>query len=305
MTKAAKATGDRVVPGMFAAAGAMFMFTLMNVFAKYLSGSHSVFEIAFYRNIFSILPFIAAIVLFRQRDILRIRTKPRLIFTRAVLGTMTLVLTFSAFSLMPMAETSVLLFTASLFLPVLGMLMLREHVGPYRWSAVVIGFVGVAIMANPTGAVNPAGLVFALAAAFMQAFMGIILRHLGGYERPVTIAFYFFVVGIFITGLAMPFVAQPFDTAELPLWIGIGLSGAAAQWLYSLALKLTPAAIVAVLNYTNLVWAMLFGWLVWNDWPAPIVLAGATVVIASNLFIVWRETRAEGAGAHDPTESMR
>lgn len=274
---------------MIATAGAMLMFAVMNAIAKYLGDTHSEIEIAFYRNVVACLPFLAAIFLFGQRDILVIRTKPQLVITRAVLGTASLTLTFAAYSRMPMAETSVLLFTASLFLPLLGVLLLREHVGPYRWSAVVIGFAGVAIMANPTGAINAAGLGFALAAALMQAFLGVILRHLGAYERPVTIAFYFFVIGTAVTGLAMPFVAQPFSVDELPLWIGVGLSGAAAQWLYSIALKLAPAAVVAVLNYTSLVWAILIGWLVWSDWPAPVVFAGAAVVISSNLFIVWRE----------------
>lgn len=278
---------------MLAAAGAMFMFAVMNATAKYLSTEHSVIEIAFYRNVVACLPFLLAASLFRRRKILVMETKPNLVITRAVIGSLSLVLTFAAFSLMPMAETSVLLFTASLFLPVLGVLMLREQVGPYRWSAVIIGFVGIAIMANPGGAVNVAGLSVALSAALLQAIMATILRHLGSYERPETVAFYFFAVGTLLTGLAMPFVAQPFDPAELPLWLGVGLSGAAAQWLFSIALKLAPAAIVAVLNYTSLFWSMLFGWLIWNDWPLPIVFVGATVVIASNLLIVWRESRAQ------------
>ncbi len=278
---------------MFAAAGAMFLFTVMNVFAKHLSEQHSVIEIAFYRNLFACVPFLLAVFAFGRREILVIRTKPRLIATRAILGTISLTLTFAAFAAMPMAETSVLLFTASLFLPVLGVLFLREHVGPYRWSAVVIGFLGVAIMARPTGAINVIGLSFALAAALMQALLGIILRHLGGYERPETIAFYFFVIGALVTGLAMPFVAQPIMLADLPLWIGIGLSGAAAQWLYTIALKLTPAALVAVMNYTALIWSMLFGWLVWNDWPLPVVFVGAAIIVASNALIVWRENRVQ------------
>ena len=72
-----------------------------------------------------------------------------------------------------------------------------------------------------------------------------------------------------------------------------GGSGAAAQWLYSIALKLTPAALVAVMNYTSLIWAMLFGWLVWNDWPLPVVFVGAAIIVASNALIVWRENRVQ------------
>lgn len=277
--------------GMWAAAGAFFMFTLMNVFAKFLSTNHSVIEIAFYRNLIACMPFLIAIFVFRRREILTIQSKPRAIAARAMLGTLTLITTFAAFSLMPMAETAVLLFTASLFVPVLGVAFLKERVGPYRWTAVFVGFIGVAIMVNPTGATNTLGVVFALCAALLQAMMSILLRHLGGHERPETVTFYFFIIGTFITGLAVPFVAAEPRLDEIPLFFGIGLSGAAAQWLYSIALRHTPAAIVAVFNYSSIVWAMLFGWLIWNDWPLPIVLVGSVVVIASNVLIAWRENR--------------
>lgn len=146
-------------------------------------------------------------------------------------------------------------------------------------------------MVNPTNETNTLGVAIALSAALMQAIMSILLRHLGGHERPETITFYFFVIGTFVTGLALPFVATGPTLAEIPLFFGIGLSGAAAQWLYSIALKNTPAAVVAVFNYSSIVWAMLFGWLIWNDWPLPIVLAGSVVVIASNMLIAWRENR--------------
>lgn len=277
--------------GMWAAAAAFLAFTVMNVFAKHLSASHSVIEIAFYRNLVACMPFLAAIFLFGRREILEIQSKPRIIALRAILGTITLTTTFFAYSLMPMAETVVLLFTASLFVPVLGVVALKERVGPYRWTAVVVGFIGIAIMVNPSGETNTLGVIVALCAALLQAIMSILLRHLGGHERPQTITFYFFVIGTFFTGLAMPFVATAPTLAEVPLFFGVGLSGAAAQWLYSIALKNTPAAVVAVFNYSSLIWAMLFGWLIWNDWPLPVVLAGSAVVIASNLLIVWRENR--------------
>jgi len=282
---------DRPGIGMLAGAGSLFAFSIMNAFAKYLSDSMSVIEIAFYRNVVACIPFLAAAYLFGRRDIMVIRSKPHFIVLRAVLGTVTLTATFAAFSLMPMAETSILLFTASLFIPVLGVLILGEHVGPWRWSAVIIGFVGIAIMVNPGGATNTAGVAIALFAALMQAILSILLRHLGGHERPETITVYFFLVGTVVTGLAMPFVAVGPSIADLPNLLGIGIAGAAAQWLYSTALRYTPASIVAVLNYTSLIWSTLLGWLIWNDLPTKVVLAGAVVVIGSNLLIVWRESR--------------
>lgn len=289
--KQAYAHNDHVVLGMAAGMGAYFMFSVMVLFAKLLSVNHSVIEIAFYRNLIGSVPFLFIVYGLSRRDILVLRTRRSLVVFRAILGAISLVVTFWAFSLMPLADTTALLFASSLFIPVLGVVFLRELVGPYRWSAVLIGFAGVIIMARPTGDVYLFGTVVALSAAFLHAVLQIILRYLGRYETPETISFYFFVVGTVVTAIAMPFVATTPTLAEIPLFLGVGLSGAAAQWLLSVAYKNAPAAVVTVFNYTSIIWATLFGWMVWNEWPLPAVMAGAAIVIASNILIIWRETR--------------
>jgi drug/metabolite transporter (DMT)-like permease len=282
---------EHVVRGMVAALAAFFMFTVMNVFAKLLSDNHSVIEIAFYRNLIACLPFLFIVFVLGRREILVIQSKPSLVGLRAVLGAVSLMTTFAAFSLMPMAETTVLLFTASLFIPVLGIFFLGERVGPWRWGAVVIGFAGVVVMAQPGGNIHMLGVMVALGAAFLHATLQIVLRYLGRYESPETVTFYFLVIGTLVTALPLPFVAVTPTLAEVPLLFGVGLSGALAQWLLSTAFRNAPAAIVTVFNYSGIVWATLFGWLVWNDWPLPTVLVGATIVIASNALIIWRESR--------------
>jgi len=125
----------------------------------------------------------------------------------------------------------------------------------------------------------------------MHATLQIILRYLGRYESPETISFYFFVIGLVLTALPLPFVAVKPTLNEIPLLFGVGLSGAAAQWLHSVAYRNAQAAIVTVFNYSSIVWATLFGWMIWNDWPMPTIIGGATIVIISNLLIIWREAR--------------
>ena len=147
---------------MAAAVGAHFMFSIMVVLAKLLSENHSVIEIAFYRNLIGSLPFLFIVYLLGRRDILKLKTKPVLVGLRAVLGTVSLTITFLAYSLMPLADTTALLFTSSLFIPVLAVLVLKEHVGPYRWFAVLVGFAGVIIMARPTGDVFVLGVSIAM-----------------------------------------------------------------------------------------------------------------------------------------------
>jgi drug/metabolite transporter (DMT)-like permease len=100
-----------------------------------------------------------------------------------------------------------------------------------------------------------------------------------------------FEFGTFITALALPFVAVKPTMAEVPLLLGVGLCGAAAQWLLTVAFKNAQAAIVTVFNYSTNIWATLFGWLIWNEFPLPTVIAGGAMVIASNIVVIWRESR--------------
>lgn len=287
----AYAHNEHVVLGMAAGMGAYFMFSVMVLFAKLLSANHSVIEIAFYRNLIGSVPFLFIVFALGRREILVLRTRPLLVVFRAILGAISLVVTFWAFSLMPLADTTALLFASSLFIPVLGVVFLRELVGPYRWSAVLAGFAGVIIMTRPTGDVYVFGIVVALCAAFLHAILQIILRYLGRYETPETISFYFFVVGAVVTAIALPFVAVTPTLGEIPLLLGVGLSGAAAQWLLSVAYKNAPAAVVTVFNYTSVIWATLFGWMIWDEWPLPAVMTGAAIIIASSILIIWRESR--------------
>lgn len=289
-----KQSPDNPILGMAAALAAFFLFTLMNVFAKLLADEHSVVEIAFWRNLIALLPFLAIALLAPKRRIYRIQAKPGLVIFRSALGALSLMVTFGAFSLMPMADTTVLMFTSSLFIPILGVLLLKESVGPWRWSAVIVGFLGVAIMTRPgsSGAALPLlGITLALGAALMHATLQIILRYLGGYEKPETVTFYFFLIGTAVAALPMPWVGRWPDIEQLPLLLGVGLSGLAAQFCLTVAFKNAQAAIVTVFNYSGIVWATLFGWLIWDEWPLPVVIAGASIVIASNVVMIWRESR--------------
>ena len=286
----APAHRDRIALGMAASVASFFMLNTMNVFAKLLSPTHSVIEVAFYRNAIAAFPFAVWIFLLGRRDLLQINSRPDAIVLRSVVGTISLVATFRAFNFLPMADAQALFFMSSLFLPVMGWLFLKERVGAHRWSAVLIGFLGMLVIVRPTGAVNMTGVTFALSAALMHASLGTILRVLGRTERPETVTFYFLVIGTAMTGVAMPFVATIPQLNEVPFFIGAGISGAFAQIFLSMAFKYTPVALVTIFNYTGIVWATTYGWFIWGDWPSPPVWIGASIIVASSLFIVWRES---------------
>jgi drug/metabolite transporter (DMT)-like permease len=282
---------DNIIKGMIAGMAAFFMLAVMNVFAKILSETHHVIEIAFYRNLLASMPFLFMIFVMQKRQIAKIHSKPKGVIARAVIGTVSLITTFAAFAAMPMADTTAFLFTASLMIPILGFFFLGEKVGPYRWAAVIIGFLGVLIMLSPSGNINILGVILALSAASMHAVLQTILRYLGRSEKPETITFYFVTIGTVVAAIPLPFVATMPSLSEIPLFLGVGLSGLLAQYLLSIAFGNAPAAVVTVFNYSGIIWATLFGWWIWSDWPAHTIWIGGSIVIASNIFMVWRESR--------------
>lgn len=282
---------DHPILGMGCAIAAFFMFAVMNVFAKKLSEHMSVVEIAFYRNFIAMLPMLFMVYFMGRKDILTIRSNPKAIVIRSVLGTVSLVATFGAYAIMPMADTTAFLFTSSLIIPVLGYFFLGESVGKYRWGAVLIGFLGVIVMLRPSGEVNLQGVSLALSAATMHGILQIVLRALGKTEKPETVTFYFVFIGTFISLIPMPLVFTMPGWADIPYIIGLGLTGVMAQLLLSTAYKYAQVSIVTVFNYSGIIWATLFGWMVWSDWPDEAIFIGGAIVIASNVFIVYREQK--------------
>jgi drug/metabolite transporter (DMT)-like permease len=283
---------DRVVLGMACAAAGFFSLNTMNVFAKLLSAKHSVLEVAFYRNVVALIPFVLWIFLLGHREVLKLNSRWDAVAARSIFGTLSLIGTFEAFDYLPLADAQALFFTSSLFIPIVGYFILKEKVGPYRWGAVVAGFLGLLVIVHPTGSVNVPGVTLAVGVAMLQAGLGTLLRILGRSDNPETVTFYFLLIGAAVTAPTMPFVAITPGWNDVPLFIGVGIAGASFQFFLSAAYKYAPMALVSILNYTGIVWATAYGWFIWGDWPGPPVWIGAGIIIASSLFIVWREQRA-------------
>ena len=282
---------DAPLFGMAAAIAAYFMVSVMMVFAKLLSDHMNLLEISFYRNAVAILPFLLYIVITGKKRILIIRKNKRGVFLRATIGFLSLLLTFGAYKTMPMADATAFLFISSLFMPIMSVLFLKEHVGIYRWAAILCGFLGALIMAMPTGDVNYVGISFAVSAAFLHGILGILLRHLGKTERPETVTFYFVFIGAVIGAIPMFWVGHIPDPTLWILILALGLAGVVTQYLLSTAFKFAPASLVTLFNYTGIVWSTIFGWFIWQDWPAWPVWIGGTIVIGANVFIVLREKK--------------
>ncbi len=288
----ATASADSPLFGMLMGLTAFLALSFMTLFAKLLSERLNVAEIAFWRNVIALLPFAVLLAFPSQRGLLRIRSRPRIIAIRALVGTANVIMVFGAFSLLPMANATSVLFASALFIPILGMIFLGEAVGPYRSTAVVMGFIGVLIVVQPGGGGNDWslwGTVFALGGAFVAAALGIMLRLLGQSEAPQTVTFYFLLLGTLMVAPIMPFVWHTPLWQEVPYIVGLGIAGFTMQLCLTIAFKYAPAGLVAPLNYTQIIWATLFGWLAFSEVPTLNIIAGAVIIISSSMIVILRE----------------
>lgn len=211
---------------------------------------------------------------------------------RAGFGVTGMAFNFGAVLLLPLAEATTLAFTVPIFATILGALVLREPTGWHRWGAVLAGFVGVLIVTQPgSGHLPLAGTAIGLTSAVFVAIVAIQLRQIGKVDRPVTTVFWFSTLSMVPLGLLYPFFAQAHDWGTIAILAAMGLVGGLGQIAFTAALKHAPVAAVMPMDYSSLIWATLYGWLLFDMLPTPWTWVGAPVIIASGLYIVWRERR--------------
>ncbi|RYD68268.1 MAG: DMT family transporter [Sphingomonadales bacterium] len=212
--------------------------------------------------------------------------------TRTAIGLLGMVFNFGAVLLLPLAEATTLQYTVPIFATILGALVLREGVGRHRWAAVAIGFGGVLILAQPGGGHFPLiGTAVGLVAALFVAIISILLRQLGKTESTGTTVFWFSLLSLPPLAVAYAFDLRAHDFTTWAILIGIGLVGGLGQLGLTGALRLAPVSTVVPMDYSSLIWATLYGWLLFGVLPTSTTWIGAPVIIASGLYIVWREHR--------------
>lgn len=259
----------------------------------------SLLEILFYRNAFS-LPLLLGWAMLGP-GLAAIRTKrPMAHVTRSAIGLCSMLLNFQALLMLPLADATVIGFSSPFFATALSALVLREQVGRHRWIAVAVGFVGVMIVMQPGGNHIPlAGAAVAVAAAFGTATVVVTLRQIGATETATATVFWFTVAGIIVMGLGMPWFAQMHDAVTWGLLLLVGLFGGAAQLFNTSSLRLAPVSTLAPFDYSQLVWAVLLGWLLWDSRPSGQTWAGAALIVASGLYILHRQRKRQLPMADD------
>lgn len=210
-------------------------------------------------------------------------------FQRTALVVLSTYLFVNALKLIPLADAISIAFASPLFTTLLAVPLLRETVGWRRWSAVLVGFLGVLLIAQPTGAGLAWAALLPLSVAFLSALRDIVTRRLSATEATLGILFYT-TAGVTLGGLlSLPFGWQPLDGGLLGLLLLSASLVGAAHFLQIEAFRYAAATTVAPYRYVALVWALLLGYLVWGSLPNALGWLGALLIIASGLFIWWRE----------------
>lgn len=294
---------DRPILALLLRTGAALCFATMAMLIKLASDRGATLpEIMVWRQgvpVIAILSYLLA-----TRGLARLRTE-RLAthFRRSAIGMIGMVCNFTAVRLLTLADSVTLSFTAPFFAVMIAALVLREPVGPWRWGAVAMGFVGVLVIAQPGHAPIPlAGALAGLGAALIVGIVNYQIRDLGRTEQAIAVTFYFSAFGMPMAALGLPFTGAGHWGTLWPLLVAIGLAGTAGQLLLVASLRRGAVASVIVMDYTSLIWAAFYSWLVWDTFPGPATWLGAPLIIGAGLLIAWREHRLSRRS--DPASSL-
>jgi len=285
-------------PGLAAnVRGALWMlasavtFTVMTTLIKFLGDDYSAVLQTFYRQTAGLLvlaPWIAR----DWRGAFR-TTRPGILLFRSAAGTLAFILAFYAYQTMPLAEANALSFTRSLWLVPLAFFVLHEKLGPRRIGATVVGFAGVLIMLRPGvgGAALGWPALAALASAFLLALTITGMKVMVRDHRPFVLLVYSAVLG-FIFALPGALIDWRWPSpVDLGLLAAMGVMGTITQGCYIKGMQIGDAAAMAPIDYTRLVFAALAGFVLFSEVPGVWTIVGAGIVVASTLYITWREQR--------------
>jgi drug/metabolite transporter (DMT)-like permease len=276
--------------GIFYMLSAMFILVLTNALAKDTVSRYPLIQIAFFRGLFSLVP--CGMLLLKSGGSTILRTQhPLRHLVGGLVGTIALICLFLSLKLMPLADAITIHFSETFFLTALCSLFLKEHAGFHSWISIIIGFLGVFIIARPSGAVSflgvLAGVLFALGDAFFMMNARILTRtdHSGG------IVIYFSLIASLLTASLLPWVWVTPTSLDCLILILLGIGGGFGQLCIIQAYRYAPAAIVAPMIYSALIWSILFGYLFWNEVPDWMLGLGSSLIVSSGLYIIYKENR--------------
>ncbi|MQW90759.1 DMT family transporter [Sinorhizobium saheli] len=272
----------------------MLMFSLNDVMGKWLVATYSVGQVVLIRSLAAAILLAPFLWISGPKKLFAVE-RPGLQLARVVASTAEVFSFYFAVVYLPLADVMTYWLAAPIYVAAVSPLVLKEPVGWRRWSAIAIGFVGVVIALEPSSEALTLPALISILGSMFFAFMMISGRSLRG--TPDTTLAFWQIVGAALAGLVWaPFDWTPLKPLDMALLALLGVVAMLAHLLVNRALKLADAATVAPLQYTLLFWAIVFGWLIFGDAPRLSMVLGAGLIVASGLFIFFREQQLKRQG---------
>ena len=275
--------------GALLSLAAFAAYATHDVVVKYLGGTYSSFQTMFFAGLMG-FPIVTVLLLSDRRDGTLIPRHPWWTALRTVSAVVTGAMGFYAFSVLPMAACYAIFFAMPLFITLMAIPMLGEKVGLRRGIAVIVGLIGVIIVLRPgSGDGFSLGHLAALGAATTGSLSSVIVRKIGRDERSVVLMLYPMVLTFVATGALMPFVYLPMPVSDMALTAVMAFLGTLGALGSIAAYRNAPAIVVAPMQYSQIIWAAIYGSFFFNESVDFYTAVGSSVIIASGIYIVLRE----------------
>lgn len=288
---------------------AMLIISLQNVAIKWIGGDYSVLEIVTFRSLVA-LPFTLLFYRFEGRQGLPTSPQRRLEYIRGAFLFLSYTTYMMGLASLPLADVEAIRFSAPLMITFLSVVMLGEKVGPRRWLALIVGFMGVILIVKPGSTTFNLGSIFILISVIFYALMVILTRKLQTTDSSATMAYYsslvYLAAAFVLSPLAIvvgetpdahPSIAFLFRAWTLPtlldgiIMCGLGLIWAGWTYFMARAYSVAQASVIAPFEYVSLPINIMWGFLIWQEIPTWMTLAGAFLTLASGLYVLYRERR--------------
>ena len=261
----------------------------MDALAKWLSTNGvSVIQILAIRSAI-IIPLMLLFFTARGQQSALLPTRPKLHAIRGAIGFVSPLAFFLGIKHIPLTDAVVLFFSSIFIITLLSMIFLKEKVGPHRWASIIIGFVGVLIVAGPQGGGQLTGYLLVLLGSTTYAILFISGRYLSATESVASLVFSFNLSVGLISLIILPWFWNPLDTSNLAMLFGLALLAVTGHYFMTTAFATSEASLVAPFEYTAILWAIGFDLIIWQTAPSMTTAIGAAVIIGSGLYIVHRE----------------
>lgn len=265
----------------------MMAFAIMSshdALIKFLGGTYAVPQIVFFNAVFGVPLLLLSMRLEGNTSL--IPRHPWWVAARTLAHIAAVLGTFYAFSVLKLTEVYAVVFAAPFVITALSIPILGERVGPKRWIAIGVGLIGVYLVLRPTGDGDYIGYIAAVIGMLGGATISLIMRRIGGDEANSVMMFYPMVVNVILMGATLPWLYQPMPVSDLGVNILTALMGFGAMTCLYIAYRKAPAAIVAPTQYTQIVWAAVFGFFFFDESIDPPTALGALIIIAAGAFVM-------------------